>query len=256
MTLEWFAKLLEANNAIGVTNDDVIFNDYELYNHKTKEEKHYKNIYELAEDNPKIKDIILNTEIFYNPIDGGRGATSGAMGGGFNHAKGSGKGNNGKQLLNAELNINTKQKHNVNAVLKRFNEKYSDSKIEYGIAIDEQGYVHRHMQGNETSVNISGGKGMTIIHNHPSGGNFSDNDLISVARTQERGIIATSSNAKTKSTYRFEKKSNFDAKGFEKAVKGAKWPVGMSYDKGADWWLRKNANKYGYKYSASGEPKQ
>ena len=28
MTLEWFAKLLEANNAIGVTNDDVIFNDY------------------------------------------------------------------------------------------------------------------------------------------------------------------------------------------------------------------------------------
>ena len=179
MTLEWFDKLLKANNAIGVTDDDVIFNDYELYNHRTKEEKHYKDIYELTEDNPRIKEIILNTETFYNPIDGGRGATSGAMGGGFGHAGGRGKGENGKQLLNAELNINTKQRHNVDAVLKRFRNKYGDASREYGIAIDDQGYVHKHVQGNATSVIITGGTGMTIIHNHPSGDSSpSDMDIL------------------------------------------------------------------------------
>lgn len=41
-----------------------------------------------------------------------------------------------------------------------------------------------------------------------------------------------------------------------KAVKKAQWPAKYSYDKGADWWLKKNAKKYGYKYSATGVPNE
>ena len=85
-----------------------------------------------------------------------------------------------------------------------------------------------------------------IIHNHPGGGNFSDSDLISVASTRERGIVAVSG----KRTYTFTKNKNFNAKGFIKAVKNAKWPTKYSYDKGADWWLKKNASVYGYSYKS------
>ena len=77
-------------------------------------------------------------------------------------------------------------------------------------------------------------------------------DLISVASTQEKGIIATSSNTSKKQTFKFEKTPKFKAKEFIKAVKKAQWPTHYDYDHGADWWLRKNAKTYGYKYSASG----
>lgn len=256
MKLDYFDKLLKANNAIGITDDIVIFNDYELYNHRTKQEKHYTNIYDLCEENPDVKEIIERTETFYNHFDGGRGSGSGGLGGGFNHAPNDGSGDNSKIKLNAELNINTERKHSVDAVLGRFQQKYGNADHEYGIAVDDQGYVHQHIEGGRTSVGISGGKGLTIIHNHPSGGAFSDSDLLTVARTQNKGIIATSSNASKKSTYKFEKTAKFDAKGFEKAVKSAKWNKDWSYDKGADWWLKKNADKYGYKYSATGVPKK
>lgn len=50
--------------------------------------------------------------------------------------------------------------------------------------------------------------------------------------------------------YSIVKTKNFKAKEFAKAVNKAQWPKNLSYDKGADWWLRKNAKTYGYKYSA------
>lgn len=51
--------------------------------------------------------------------------------------------------------------------------------------------------------------------------------------------------------YSFFKTKNFKSKEFIKAVKKAKWPANLNYDKGADWWLKKNAKTYGYKYSVS-----
>lgn len=260
MEISYFDKLLKGNNAIGITEDIVIFNDYELYNHRTKEEKHYSSIDELVEDNPEVKKIILDTETFYNRLDGGRGASSGGssgeMGGGFNHASGSG-GESAREVLHpAALNFGTSKGNSVDAVLGRFQQKYGNADREYGIAVDQDGYVHEHIKGGATSVGVYGGKDMTIIHNHPSGGNFSDSDLLAVARTNNKGIVATSSNTSKKSTYKFEKTAKFDAKGFEKAVKSAKWNKNFSYDKGADWWLKKNASKYGYKYTSSGVPKK
>ena len=33
------------------------------------------------------------------------------------------------------------------------------------------------------------------------------------------------------------------------AVDKAQWPSNLDYNAGADWWLKRNAKKYGYKYS-------
>ena len=94
---------------------------------------------------------------------------------------------------------------------------------------------------------ISGSKGQMVVHNHPGGGNFSDGDLLSISMESSKGIVAVGKDK----TYTFTKNKNFKPKEFSKAVRKAQWPVEYSYDKGADWWLRNNAKKYGYKYSAT-----
>ena len=259
MTLDWFSKLLKANNAISITDDLIIFNDYELYSFSTREGKQYSSLEALCVANPEVKKIIEETDEFFYKLEGGRGSSSGngEMGGGFNHA-GGGDGQDegyGKRLLPAELNVQTNGKHSLDSAIDRFQKKYGDANREYGVEVDDNGYVTQHIQGGKTSVSISGGKGKTIIHNHPSGGNFSDSDLISTASSQAKGIVAVSSNTDKKSVYKFKKNENFKPKEFIKAVKKAKWPKNMSYDKGADWWLKKNQKKYGYKYESKGVPK-
>lgn len=67
-----------------------------------------------------------------------------------------------------------------------------------------------------------------------------------------RGAGSTSSKAGVTSTYKFTKNENFKAKEFIKAVKKAQWSTDLDYDRGADWWLKKNQKAYGYKYSHTG----
>ena len=111
----------------------------------------------------------------------------------------------------------------------------------------------KNTKGAKHSVGISGGKGETLIHNHPSGSNFSDADLKNFATTQIKSIVATSSNKDTKGTYQISKGNKFDAKGFIKALSNAKWDTNKySYNTGADWWLKKNQKKYGYTYTSKG----
>ena len=84
-----------------------------------------------------------------------------------------------------------------------------------------------------------------ILHNHPSGGHFSDADLISTAMDgRSKGIVATSGKAQ----YTFEKGTHFKANAFTKAVKNATLK-GTSYDDAVDKWLKANSKKYGYKYT-------
>lgn len=254
MTVEFFSKLLGENNAILLNDNLILFNDYELYSFDNQESKQYIDIDALVDDNEEIKEIILKSDDFIIELDGGRGSDSGGMEGGFNHSP-EGRGNGKpKTLLNAELNFGTSKGNSISLVLGRFQKKYGKSYVEYGVAVDSNGYVHEHIRGGASSVPVRGGKGLTIIHNHPSGGNFSDTDLLMAASTKNKGIIATSSNPKKKSTYRFEKTHKFKEKSFIKAVKKARWPRNMSYSKGADWWLKKNAKVYGYKYTSSGVP--
>ena len=176
------------------------------------------------------------------------------MGGGFNHASQRGRKaeNYGATQFPARLNTGTGGRYkSYDKTLRKFEKLYKNAEVEYGASIDENGYATRLIVGGSVSVPITGAKGEMILHNHPSGGNFSDGDLLSIAKGSEKGIVAVGSNVKkNRMRYTFTKTSHFKAKEFIKAVPKARWPKGYNYDKGADWWLRRNAKKYGYKYSA------
>ena len=258
MELKTFEKTLQNNNALRINEDLLLFNDLEMYNLSTDESIYFESLeklYEYKLDDLSFKDFILNKKEFTVRIDGGRGSGSSntKMGGGFNHAdRRRGKGGEyGNIEFPARLNVAGQRYKSYDKTLSQFEKMYKNADIEYGATVDEQGFAQRLIKGGSTSVPISGGKGEMIIHNHPSGGNFSDSDLITVASGREKGIVATGSNVrKNRMRYTFTKTNKFKSKEFIKAVKKAQWPSNMNYDKGADWWLRKNAKTYGYKYSA------
>lgn len=252
MELRYFERLLKTNNAIRLNDDYILFNDLELYSFSKKSSvqfKRIKDIYGFKINNKTIEEMISETESFLLTYDGGRGSnSSGPMGGGFNHASDGNRGKSnepGEMKYPAELNVGGKNR-SYEKTLALFKKKYGDADVEYGVTVDDQGFVHKHIKGTSTSVAIGGNQGQMVIHNHPGGGNFSDSDLISVASSREKGIVATSN----KRTYSLTKTNKFKSKEFIKAVKKAKWPTQYDYDKGADWWLRRNAKEYGYVYTA------
>ena len=169
----------------------------------------------------------------------------GEMGGGFTSAGGGGEAFEMKALHPAEFNTQGRFV-SQEAAVKMFRDKYGDAAVEYGISIDNQGFVHRHVQGGRTSVAIgAAGRDHLIVHNHPSGGAFSKADLLVFAQdARASGIVATSS----KSQYTVTKTKSFNSQKWNKAVTKAKWPTDLSYDEGADWWLKKNAPKLGVNY--------
>lgn len=254
MRISHFAKILAGNNAVRISDNLIIFNDFELYDMTEDEEKKYDSLEALLADNESVKKLIEDAEYFALRWNGGRGASSSSkdMGGGFDNAQ-EGGGDHSKTLLNAELNFGTAGGNSLTAVLGRFKQKYGNADREYGAAVDDQGFVHYMRKGNRHSVTYENGvlKDMTVVHNHPSGSNFSKADLMSTATTGAKGIVATSSNSKINKTYHLQKNQNFKAKEFVKAVNKAQWPKKYSYDKGADWWLKRNQKAYGYKYSST-----
>lgn len=206
--------------------------------------------YEL--DGEKVRDIILRTDTLYlPPLNGGRGAGDGTQSTfKFGHADQRGQGNNGKQLLPAQANVKIKSK-TLEGAMNEFRAKHGNSDHEWAYEVDDNGYVHQYVEGAKHSVAIGSrakvGKGQKtmILHNHPSGGHFSDADLISTAMDdRSKGIVATSGKAQ----YTFEKGTHFKANAFTKAVKNATLK-GTSYDDAVDKWLKANSKKYGYKYT-------
>lgn len=179
--------------------------------------------------------------------DGGRGASSASSGErefGFSDAAGGGGAESTVKRFPAEFNDGEKEQSFTKA-LDKFRSKHANSRIEYAIAVDEQGYVHQYVQGGSTSVAIQGRNGQMIIHNHPSGGNFSRADMLSTAQARgEKGIVASGKNG----DYIFRKGKNFDASGFARAVSSAK-AKGRTYDEAIGNWLTANQRKFGYTYS-------
>lgn len=250
MKVETFEEYLKNNNALPLNREWLLFNDLELYSLITDESIQFKSkedllAYKLGDRT--IEEMISEAEGFRFYLGGGRGANYNAkMGGGFNHADQRGKRGKGYGEVKFPVEFNgLGTAKNYQKTLQAFRDKYGNAEKEYGITVDDIGYVYNHIAGDSTSVPIWGNKGEMVIHNHPSGGNFSDSDLISTASTNALGIVATGS----KKTYSFIKTNHFKPKEFIKAVKNAKWPTRYSYDEGADWWLRKNQKEYGYKYS-------
>ena len=253
MKISHFAKILAGNNAVKISDKLIIFNDFELYDMEADESKNYNTLDELVEDNQDVKKIIEEAKYFALDWNGGRGASgSQEMGGGFTNSPDGGK-DRTETILNAELNFDTAKGNSLTAVFNRFRDKYGKADHEYGAAIDDQGFVHYLRDGNKHNVTYetSNLNNRTILHNHPSGSNFSKADLLTTAETKAKGVIATSSNPSIKKTYHFQKNDGFRAKEFIKAVNKAQWPKNLDYDKGADWWLKKNQRAYGYKYSSS-----
>ncbi|WP_249630594.1 hypothetical protein [Streptococcus uberis] len=240
MNKEFLEELFKNHLSMIDLESHFLYDDLELYDLSTGQSKFYKDIEELFEDKEIVEKLNAIQFDFYK---GGRGASSGEMGGGFGNSNERGK-DKTYSANPAEFNAGGR-KHNVETVLAKFVDKYGSAKREYAVSVDTQGFAHSYRIGNAHSVTISAaGKNHTIIHNHPGGGNFSKADLLNISSSRGKGIIATNK----KGYYSFEKKHNFDSKGFTKAVSKAKWPKKMSYDDGADWWLKKNAKKYGYSY--------
>lgn len=257
MKIEKFRELLAGNNGIKISKDLVIYNDFELYNYKTGESKNYTSLDELVNDNADVKKIIEDAEGFYFDWNKeGASSSNEEMGGGFGHAGGGGgvkAGGGGEKLYNAELNLGNAKGASVDQVIEKFKAKYGDADHEYGAVVDKDGYVKQHISGGKHSVSFfDTEKDGTMIHNHPSGSNFSDTDLHSFANSKLKSIVATSSSPTTKGTYQITKTSHFKAKEFDKAISKAKWPTHMDYNTGASWWLKKNAKTYGYKFKQSG----
>ena len=148
-------------------------------------------------------------------------------------------------LLNASLNIKIKRKTPEGA-MRAFQKIHGNSDHEFGATIDSQGFVHRYVEGNAHSVSIfSNNKDHLVLHNHPSGGAFSKNDMLSTAREKSRGIVASGKNY----DYVFLKGSHFErySQAFQHAVKNSTLQ-GKDYDDAVHKWLTANQKKYHYKY--------
>lgn len=188
-----------------------------------------------------VEDALKGIERFELPALTGRKGGSGKMQTfKFGHAP---TGHDKRIILNAEANVHIKEKTEASAI-KYFSDLYTNADHEYGMAIDEQGYVHSYVEGAKHSVGIWGDKGQFVLHNHPSGGAFSDSDMISTARSRESGIAAIT---RTGDYYFRKNGGHFRAAQFERAVRRANLQ-GTDYDDAVRRWLTAHQKTYGYRF--------
>lgn len=249
MRIEHFKYMFNRLNGFYLTKEWIVFRKpIELWNENTGESISFKTVDELLDyslNGITVRAIIEESDTLYiPPLEGGRGASGKDGEFSFNHAERNGK-DKSHNLLPAYANTRIKSK-TLESAMKEFQQKHKDSDHEWAYEVDDQGYVHQYIEGNKTSVAISSkSRNTMILHNHPSGGAFSDSDLISTSMDRHsRGIVASGK----KFDYVFQKGTHFKANEFIKAVKSAKMK-GKDYDDAVDKWLRKNQKKYGYKYT-------
>ena len=257
MRIEHFRYLFNRELDVFYLNKNIMIykKPFSIENDETGESVTFKTLDEVLEyriGDETVRQIIEKIDKPYiPPLNGGRGADSGSSGTfKFGHASGGGGADDGEQLLPARANTKIKAK-TLDGALAEFKRNHLDSDREWAYEVDSNGYVHQYVKGAAHSVSIGAdakvarGQKTMIIHNHPSGGAFSDSDLLSVsAQKRAKGIIASGK----KHDYKFEKGTHFKAQAFSKAVKNAKMK-GKDYDDAVDKWLKKNQKTYGYKYS-------
>lgn len=254
MRIEHFRYLFSREFDVFYLTEDIrIFKKpFSIWNEKTGESVEFKTLDEVLDhkiDGVTVREIIEKMEKPYIPdLEGGRGASSG--GGGtfqFSSAGGSGK---STAILPAVANTRIKAK-SLEGALAEFKRNHLLANREFSYSVDEDGFVTGYNRGQKSSVAVPShgkqgrGRKNMIVHNHPSGGAFSDADLkVMASDGRAKGIIASGK----KYDYKIEKGTHFKAGAFTKAVSTAKMK-GKDYDDAVDKWLRKNAKKYGYKYS-------
>lgn len=250
MTREQFIHLFSDEigaNGFYLMPDVFIFREpLSLWDSISGEEAEFNSIDELLQykyKNKSLGDYILEMDELKIQLDGSVGSgNEGTFK--FNHASGGNGEDESATLFPAYANVRIKSK-TLEGAMEEFHERFANADREWAYEVDEQGYVHQYKKGNATSVAISGtSKNNMILHNHPSGGAFSDSDLISTSLGNQKGIVASGKNG----DYIFQKNGgHFKATEFIKAVKTAKMK-GKSYDDAVDKWLKANQKKYGYKY--------
>lgn len=136
---------------------------------------------------------------------------------------------------------------------------------EYLIQVDQNGYVYAYNQGQAHSVSVQKARGVTkydlskdiqriqknvmVIHNHPSGGNFSGADLINASVLKNTtGVVATGSKG---ATFTFRKGTHFRSEAFQRGLAKATLR-GQDYTHAVNNWLTANQKRYGYKYTTEG----
>lgn len=150
-----------------------------------------------------------------------------------------------------------------------------NNKVEYGYLINKDGKVVAGAKGNKHSVGITydgSQEGMTVTHNHPSnyGGTFSGADISHLTEAKLKQIRAVAKEG----TYKMTATKNANPTGLNKALakdinrlniqasknslkvkrknltaKQYKTAQRKAYVDTIDSWYKKNASKYGYKYT-------
>lgn len=150
-----------------------------------------------------------------------------------------------------------------------------NNKVEYGYLINKDGKVVAGAKGNKHSVGIAydgSQEGMTVTHNHPSnyGGTFSGADISHLTEAKLKQIRAVAKEG----TYKMTATKNANPTGLNKALakdinrlniqasknslkvkrknltaKQYKTAQRKAYVDTIDSWYKKNASKYGYKYT-------
>ena len=218
----------------------------ELYSPKTNHSKHYETLDKFLDaivDGRKVRDIVRADDfkllVEFNVKSKGSESLSTFT---FGHAADGGDVFRSMRFP-AEFNDGDRFQSLMKA-LDKFRARHAGSDHEFAITVDEDGYVHKYVEGGTSAVAIAGRDGQVVIHNHPNDSAFSDRDLLSAAQIQgERGIIASG----TSGDYIFMKGPKFDAVGFAKAVRSAKMQ-GTDYNDAVDKWLTKNQERFGYTY--------
>ncbi len=158
-----------------------------------------------------------------------------------------------------------------------FEKYFAKEKTEHAFIITPEGRIRAGYKGNKNTVNLNSAdirKGDTLTHNHPSsyGGTFSPNDVYALTNNNLSEIRAVA----REGTYSLKATTNADPNSFSKALarnlsairrKGnknagkvdkAKYKTEKGYQRATrrarvdtlSSWYKKNANKYGYIYTA------
>lgn len=234
-------------NGVRLTENHILFRKpLELYDLKNDVSIKFKNLdeaYKFKIGDKAIEDIIADAtiDIFKMTLEGGSGSSAPQKTFKFSNASDGGK-DKTRADLPARMNTKIKTKTEADAI-KHFRNTHANDNYESAITIDKDGFVTKYVHGNAHSVSISGRKGELVIHNHPSGGNFSKADLLSTSIGVEAGVVASGKHG----DYILKKGTHFKANDFTKAVNKAQMK-GTSYDNAVDKWLKKNQKKYGYNY--------
>lgn len=228
----------------------ILYKDLEVYEIETGESQYFEswesamnyehNGKSIAEYVDELEDLKITTK-------GGRGASGSASA-----LFGSG-GAEMESPRNEDLPARMNRMYNGNKMsqehtIETFRKQHAADSYESAIVYDNNGFVSSYVHGGLFSVGFYPHEvaGKHMIHNHPSGSNFSRADLESFASTKMRGVSATG----TKATYTITKTDKFDAKGFAKALSTAK-TTDKDYDRAVDRFLKRNSKRYGYTYSST-----